>query len=163
LAYGRKLGDKVSVGIGFNYYAIKLNRYGRIFYMVPEAGIILHANDKISTGIHIFNPAAITNHKYKDEKLPLICTMGLGWNISDKLYMVAELQKEEDRPLYVNTGLEFQPAQRFFIRGGLTSALSSYYFGCGMQIHLLRMDVTASFHPQLGITPAIMFLYNSRK
>jgi hypothetical protein len=45
-------------------------------------------------------------------------------------------------------------------RGGITSATSTAYFGAGLFLKSFRIDVTAAYHQQLGITPGLLFLYN---
>jgi hypothetical protein len=56
LAYARKLGNKVDVGVQFNYNGIRVAGYGSASAISFEAGTIFHISEKLHTGFHINNP-----------------------------------------------------------------------------------------------------------
>jgi hypothetical protein len=160
LAYGRSLGDKVDVGVQFNYNAIKIAGYGNVTAISFEAGVILHLTDKLNAGVHINNPVGGKYNKGDDEKLPFVYTVGLGYEASNKFFVSAEIQKEEDQPVNINAGLQYKFLPQLIARGGVATATSSYWLGLGTLVKELRIDATASYHPQLGITPGLMLSYN---
>jgi hypothetical protein len=45
-------------------------------------------------------------------------------------------------------------------RAGIETATSSAYFGIGLSLKSFRLDVTTGYHPQLGITPGLLLLFN---
>ena len=40
------------------------------------------------------------------------------------------------------------------------TATSSAWLGIGLNLKSFRVDVTNSYHPQLGITPGLLLLFN---
>lgn len=160
LAYARSLSSKIDIGVQFNYNAIKVAGYGNASAVSAEAGIILHLSDKLHAGIHVNNPAGGKFNKGKNEKLPFVYTAGLGYEASEKFFVSAEVEKEEDQPVNVNAGLQYKFFSQLMARAGLSSATSTAWMGIGIGIKSFRIDAAASYHPHLGITPGLMLLFN---
>jgi hypothetical protein len=161
LAYARKLGDKIDVGIQFNYYSFKTAGYGNASAINAEGGVILHLTDELNIGFHVYNPTSVTIGKAGEEKMPAIYAAGLGYDVSSRLFMGAEIEKIEDQPVNVNAGLQYYFDEKLFATAGIASATSTYYFGFGIAIKNLQLNAVASMHPQLGITPGLMLLFDA--
>jgi hypothetical protein len=159
LAYARSLG-KIDVGVQFNYFGAKAVAYGNANAINFEAGAILHVSDQLQTGVHVYNPTRVSLGKNSEEKLPFIYSFGIGYDVSEKFFIGSEIEKEEDQPVNVNAGLQYSFAERLFARGGISSASSSFYLGTGFLLNGFRIDVTASVHPSLGVTPGLLLIYN---
>ena len=160
LAYARSLGSKVDIGVQFNYNGIAIAGYGNASAISFEAGGIFHITDKLIAGFHINNPVGGKYGKDQQEKLPSIYTAGLGYDASEKFFFSAEIIKEEDQPVNVNAGLQYKFIPQLLARAGMSSATSSVWFGLGLSLKSFRLDVTSSYHPQLGITPGLLLLFN---
>lgn len=163
LAYGRKLSSKIDVGIQFNYYAFKVATYGTATTINVEGGVIFHVTDQLQAGVHIYNPAARTIGKNNDEKLPFIYSVGFGYDASEKFFIGAEIQKMEDRAVNINAGFQYYFDEKLVASAGMASATSTYYLGFGVAIKNLQLTVSASVHPQLGITPGLLLIFNTPK
>jgi hypothetical protein len=160
LAYARNLG-KVDVGAQFNYHQIKIAGYGNASAINFEAGAILHVGEQFQAGVHIDNPTRVSIGKNGDEKLPVVYSFGMGYDASDKFFIGTEIEKMEDQPVNVNAGLQYAFDKKLFARVGVASATSSFYVGVGFLWNGLRIDVAASLHPSLGVTPGMLLVYNS--
>lgn len=160
LAYGRSLG-KIDVGAQFNYYMLRVAGYDKAPSINFEAGMMLHVTEQFQTGIHIYNPLGSFIGKSREEKLPTIYSAGFGYDASGKFFTGVEIQKEENKNVTVNAGLQYAFAEKIFARMGISSATSSFYLGAGFFWNGFRIDATASLHPYFGITPGIMLVYNS--
>ena len=160
LAYGRKLGSKVDVGAQFNYNGIQIAGYGNAAAISFELGTILHLTDRLHTGLHINNPVGGKFGKDQQEKLPAVYTVGIGYDASEKFLLSVEVQKEEDQPINVNAGVQYKIIPQLLVRAGMSSATSSAWAGVGISLKSLRLDVVASYHPQLGVTPGLLLLFN---
>ena len=158
-AYGRNLGPKASVGIGFDYVSVNAPGYGSASALTFDAGAIFHLTDQLQAGIQAYNPVGMKMGKTGEEKLPALYSAGLGYDVSPQLYIGAEAVKEEDHPLSVNAGMHYSFAEKLIARAGISSATSVYYIGFGVQVKNFRVDVAASFHPYLGTTPGLLFIY----
>jgi hypothetical protein len=156
LAYARKLGTRVDVGVQFHYFSMKAGEYGAASTATFDVGAIFHLTEQVQTGVHVYNPVEM---KLGQEKLPAFYGAGIGYDASPQLFIGAEVQKREDHPLTVNAGLQYVFADKLIARGGISSATSVYYMGFGIKLKNLRVDATASFHPYLGITPGLLLIY----
>ena len=160
LAYGRKLGDKVDLGAQFNYNGILIAGYGNDAAISFELGTILHLTDKLHAGIHINNPVGGKFGKDQQEKLSSVYTAGIGYEASDKFFVSTEIIKEEDQPVNVNAGLQYKFLPQLLTRIGISTATSTGWIGIGLSWKSFRLDVTTAYHPQLGITPGLLLLFN---
>ena len=163
LAYARKLGKKVDIGAQFNYNGIRIAGYGNATAIGFELGTVLHITDKLHAGVHVTNPAGGKFGKDQEEKLSSVYTIGLGYDASEKFFVSAEIEKEEDQPVNVNAGIQYKFLPQLLAVFGMSTATSSAWFGLGLNIKSFRVDVITSYHPQLGITPGLMLLFNFNK
>lgn len=164
LAYGRPVSKKVDVGLQFNYYSLRQgNGYGNASSINASVGTIIHITDKLNAGINIYNPIGSKWNKASDEKIPAQFTFGIGYDVSDNVYVSAEIVKEENLPASVNAGLQYQLNKKLFARAGASTATSSYFASVGLQMDAFRVDVAAGYQSPLGISPGIMLLFNLGK
>ncbi len=160
LAYARSLGPKVDLGIQFNYYAYRVPAYSNASAINFEGGAIIHFTNKLQGGIHVYNPVGGKLGKTGSEKLAAEYNIGLGYDASDDFFVSTELIKEEDKPVNCITGVQYRFAGKFFARAGIVSASTSVFAGAGLGWNNLRLDVSASYHPQLGFSPGILLIMN---
>ena len=163
LAYGRKLGSKVDIGAQFNYNAIRIAGYGNASAISFELGTILHVTERLHAGVHVNNPVGGKFGKDQQEKLSSVYSFGLGYDASEKFFVSAEIEKEEDQPVNVNAGMQYKFLPQLLARIGISSATSTGWLGLGLTLKSFRIDVTAGYHPQLGVTPGVLFLFNLNK
>ena len=159
LAYAKNLSKRVDIGIQFNYYSYKIPAYNSASAVNFELGAIVHLTDKLNLGIHAYNPIGGKLSK-TNEKLTAAYKIGLGYDISDNLYISTELVKEENFPVNLNAGIQYHFMKQFFARVGIASATSTGYAGFGLAWNNIRIDVTGSYHPQLGISPGLLLIMN---
>lgn len=164
LAYARELGSKASVGVQFNYYNYRIPGYESANALNFEGGLLYRLSSQFTAGVHVYNPVGGGLGK-GEEKLAYAYKFGMGYDPSETIFIGAEIIKEEGRDLNVNGGISYQFVEKFFARAGFTSITSSWYAGAGMEIKGFRLDLTTSYHQQLGFTPGILFhtAFNSGK
>jgi hypothetical protein len=160
LAYARSLGDKVDIGVKFNYYSFRIPLYQNSSTVNFEIGAIAHLTEKCSAGIHVYNPVGGYLSKTNNEKLGAIYTFGMGYEASENFFLSAEIVKAEDVPVNVNTGFQYNFQKQFYFRMGIASENALPYGGAGISWNSVRLDVSASYHPQLGLSPGIMLIVN---
>ena len=163
LAYGRKLGKLLDLGIQFNYYGYRIPQFGTSSAINFEVGAIMHFTEKFNGGIHVYNPVGGNLGKNGEEKLASAYKLGLGYDASDNFYVSAEMVKEEDKPVNVTGGVQYQFAKQFFARAGFISATGSGFAGVGLAWKNLRVDLSGSYHPQLGFSPGILLIANFKE
>ncbi|MEO6637499.1 MAG: hypothetical protein ABIN25_04440, partial [Ginsengibacter sp.] len=89
-----------------------------------------------------------------------IYKFGAGYEVSEDFIVSAEVIKEQDMPVNVNAGVQYNFAKRFFARFGISSENESPYAGAGLSFNNFRLDLTATYHPQLGVSPGLMLILN---
>ena len=159
IAYAKSLSNKVDIGIQFNYYTYKIPSYLNAAAVTFEIGTLVHLTNQLNLGIHVYNPVGGKFFK-TGEKLTAAYKVGLGYDFSENFYVSTEIVKEENVAINVNTGVQYNFMKQFFARVGMASATSTSYAGFGVGWGNLRLDVTASYHPQLGLSPGLLLLMN---
>lgn len=160
LAYARKLGKLVDVGVQFNYYGYRIPSYGNASTINFEMGILLHLAEKLQAGIQVCNPAGGKLGKNNREKLASAYKAGMGYDASDRLFISSELIKEEGKAVTVIAGIQYRFEKQFFARAGFSSASTAAYAGAGIAWKQLRLDVSSGYHPLLGFSPGILLIMN---
>ncbi|MBL0200021.1 MAG: hypothetical protein IPP81_07550 [Chitinophagaceae bacterium] len=158
LAYARKLGKLVDVGVQFNYYGYSIPAYGKASAINFEMGALFHLTGKLTAGIHVYNPIGGKLGKDKEEKIAAAYKIGLGYDASDRFFISSEIIKEEDKAVNVIAGLQYQFAKQFFAKAGFLSETGTAYAGAGIGWKNLRLDISSSYHPQLGFSPGILLI-----
>jgi len=162
LAYARNLGKKLDIGIQFNYYGYRVPAYGGATAINFEAGMIMHFSEKFHGGMQVYNPVAGKLSKAEGEKLASVYKMGFGYDASANFFAGLEVIKEEDRPVNGIASVMYRFAGRFFARMGIVTESTAVFAGAGWRWNDLRIDVSASCHPQLGFSPGIMIIMNAK-
>lgn len=160
LAYARSLGSKIDIGIQFNYYGYRIPTYGNASALNFEIGAIMHLTEKINAGLHVYNPVGGKLGKSGDEKLASAYKFGLGYDASDNFFVSIETIKEEDKPLNVTGGIQYQFEKQFFARAGFVSETGSAFAGVGVSWKSIRLDISTNYHPQLGFSPGLSLIAN---
>ena len=160
VAYARSLGKLLDIGIKFNYYSFRIPAYQNSSSINFEIGAILHLTARLNAGIHFYNPVGGNLSKTNNEKLSSIYKFGFGYEASENFLMSAEIIKEEDLPVNVNAGVQYNFLKQFFARVGIASENESPYAGAGVSWNSIRLDISASYHPQLGFSPGLMLIVN---
>ena len=158
VAYARKLGHNVDAGIQFNYYGYRIPGYGNASAIYFEGGAIIHLTDKLVSGVQVVNPVGGKLGKTGAEKLASSYRIGLGYEVSDNFFAGGEVIKEEDKRINVITGFQYHFSPGFFARAGIMSESGSGYAGAGIVMGKMRLDISAGYHPQLGLTPGILIM-----
>ena len=126
LAYGRSLGSKLDIGAQINYNSISIaGGYGSASAICFELGTILHVTDKLNAGLHINNPVGGKFGKDQQEELSSVYSFGIGYDASEKFFISAEIEKEEDQPVNVNAGFQYKLIPQLLVRAGVSTATSS--------------------------------------
>jgi hypothetical protein len=160
IAYARSVGKKLDLGIKFNYYSFRIPGFESPSTVNFEIGVICRFTEKLNAGIHFYNPVGGRLSKTENDKLSSIYSFGMGYEASDNFLVSAEIVKQEGLPVNVNAGVQYNFAKQFFARFGIASQNGSPYGGAGVSWKNFRLDISASYHPQLGLSPGLMLIMN---
>ena len=162
IGYGKKLGQ-VDLGVQFNYAMMRAAGYGSDGTVTVEIGTLWHITEKVHAGIHVYNPSGGKYGKQEQEKMAWVYKIGGGYEASEKLLVSADIVKQEDKPVNVQAGIQYALHNKFFLRAGIATAATTPWLSAGWAWKNIRADITGSYHPQLGLTPGLMLLFNTQK
>jgi hypothetical protein len=163
LAFGKSINKWFSAGIQFNY----LNTYvadetGNINSMTIEAGIMAKPVKNLCIGVHIYNPAgAHFNDLAEKERIPVIFSLGAGYNYQDKFLIAIETTKDlEIKSALYKAGFEYRIKNFLLLRTGvIINEYISHSFGLGLVFKKICADLAFSRQQVIGYTPHFSVQY----
>lgn len=158
LRYAKNFGPHLSAGLGINYHYVFIgNGYGHASAVSAELGVLGRVNKELSLAFVLINPVRMKLGRYQNQKLPMILRFGISYRWAQKVVTILEVDVDPEQKPDVKFGLEYRPLALFHIRGGFNSRPLGTSFGFGFDYRLLRIDLSASYHPQLGFVPQAAF------
>ena len=158
LAYAKSLG-KINLGIKFNYFNLRIPGYGSSSTLDFELGGIVRLTQKVFAGLEIYNPVGGRLNKTND-KIRSAYKYGMGYEASENFFIGMEIIKEEDVPININTGIQYNWMKQFYFRLGVATETASSYIGSGFSLKSLQFEIMGSYHPQLGFSPGLMLIFH---
>jgi hypothetical protein len=159
IAYGRKLSEKIGIGIQLDYFGTSISEYGNASALTFEAGIYYRISTRLSAGAYLFNPARLSSG-IEDEPLPTIFSAGLAYEPGSKILLTAEAYKDINQPAQFRGGAEYRLIEQLFIRAGFQSNPSQFTFGTALHIGALQIDLASAVHSVLGVSPHAGLTYS---
>ncbi len=162
--YARKLSKNLSLGGQIYYLGYRIPEYGNRGLLSAEIGLRSLVTDEVIVAAHISNPVRVENAE--DEKIPTIFNIGVAYIPSKKITISAEAEKEIEFPVAARLGLEYQLANPFYARLGVSTGPVLFSFGMGFQLkESFTIDAAASYHQTLGFSPALAlrFAFDKQK
>ena len=154
--YARSFGPHISAGIGVNYHYIFIgNGYGNASAVSAELGVLGKVNKELSVSFHLVNPVRMNITRYQNERLPMVIRFGISYNWAQKVLTALEVDADPEQKPNVKFGIEYKPIPLFIIRGGFSSRPLAGSFGFGFDYKIMRLDLSAAYHQQLGFSPQI--------
>ncbi len=153
--YARTLGS-VEVGIGFSYFSEKASGYRSLHGVNAAVAMRTSLGTRFTVGWQVMNFPGVQN------KTPAhavwVASLGLGYKASDDFLLAMEVAHEQEEPVNAHVGFCYNFHKSFFAKGGVHSDMGGWYGGAGWLYKKLRVLVTVSHHPYLGVSPG-MALY----
>jgi hypothetical protein len=164
IAYGILLNENFSIGVQLNYHSIRLGDiYGRTNVLTAALGFQGKLSKQVTVAAHVLNPNRTKLADYNNERLPSAIKIGVQYAYSEKLNLQLEADKNSNYKLNFKGGVEYMPAQDFYLRFGVTSNPNLFSFGTGFKINSFRIDLSSSYHPVLGFSPQVALHANLGK
>ena len=158
LAYATRMSVNVELGAQFNYYSVGQQANGNRAAPGFDLGAIFHAA-KCNIGLQASNPLAGLLNSANSLQLPATFRLGMGYDVSGLLLLSLELVKKEKEPIDYRPSLEFQLTPVVYWRAGIASATSLIWMSAGFSLRQIRLDIIASHHPQLGLSPGVAIFF----
>lgn len=163
LAYAKSFGENFSMGISLDYLATVIPEYENQNSFLAEFGISAKPFPKIILGAHLFNPTGSRLAKYGREKIPTLIQMGVAYIYSEKILLLAEVEKDIEKKTGIKTGIEYSPIKELYLRIGYSTQPSAISFGVGLLLKEFNIAIASSYHPLLGISSQLGLTYSFDK
>jgi hypothetical protein len=154
IGYGLKLSEKLYAGAQLNYNHLRIQNYDSRGNATAELGVLAQLTEKTELGIAIFNGNRARINEYQDERLSTFLRVGINYNVSKKVKILAEAEKEIRSKLRFKSALEYEIVNRFMFRIGGASNPIEITSGFGYSLkNNLRLDFGTAYHQRLGWSP----------
>jgi len=158
LAYARKLMERLSLGVQFDFLSTQISPYdrsklfsNRIRVFTFEVGLQYKLIENLIIGIHLYNPAKL--EIIENEFLPRILRMGATYSVNDKILIHGELQKDFDFPIIFKSGIEYELINDLWFRIGCQVKPTTFNLGLGYQFkNGFRFDLATYYQAGLNLT-----------
>jgi hypothetical protein len=158
LAYGKSLG-KLELGIFFSYLIVQISGYPDHEFATSGLGIRFHVSPKLIAGWEFSLPVFGKIGEINSETGPQSLRMGLGYEVAGDVLMAFQIIKQSGTPMNFFGSLEYQYNNKFLFSFGIDSGTGSPYFKSGWKKNQLAIQIYCSYHPILGFTPGLIFLW----
>jgi len=160
IGFGKTFGQRMAAGFRASYCLTRIaDDYGNASAITIEGGIITALTEKLTLGVHVYNPVKTHLTKNSEVMIPMVFKAGCLLKISEKLTTVAGIEKISSQKPAFQTGFEYEAAKQFFIRGGIATQKALFSFGAGMTWKCLEFDFSSTYHQHLGYSPQISVIY----
>lgn len=157
LSCGIKLSGILAAGVGIDYFAEKAGgEYYNYQSVTCEAGLLITPNEKISIGIHVFNPVP---NSLRKTCMPTRLRVGAGTHLNEEFFAGLEAEMSSGSRLILKTGFEYEAVKHFNIRSGFSTENNSFSFGVGWMIKMVMVDLGFVTHERLGITSSASLIF----
>ncbi len=160
IGYGRGFGENFRVGVQLDYLSTTIgDGYGTNKAFAAEIGVQADLVAGLTVGAHIYNPTRVKMSDFNNEKIPTILKVGLGYKFSDKVNVAIETEKDAEADADFKAGLEYNIVEQFAFRAGISTQPVVSYFGFGVLLGNVRIDLATGLHSELGVTPHVSLQY----
>ena len=159
LTYATTLFEKLSLGAKFNFSRTSITNYGSASALYLDLGLNLEIVEGLNLGARIFNANQANLDTEIGEQIPSTLDVGLAYQVTDRVLVVADVQKQENFPLSVRGGLEYGLLDILNVRAGASTEPVTVNFGLGLDYKNVMVDFTNSIHEYLGYTPSFSLSY----
>lgn len=160
LGYGMVLGEKLSAGVGFQFYqTVASGELAYLWNIGIEGGLIYQFSEVTSLGLHIINPVSFGNYAEYGSIFPSILTIGLAHKLYKGLQMFAEISQFSTGSTQIKTGFEYKVNPDFILRAGYHSVPHALSFGSANSFGKFTVHMSFSWSVVPGFTPSLQLQY----
>jgi hypothetical protein len=163
LSYGLPLARNFSLGAGIRYLRVSIGGdYGSKNTGTCEVGLQYRATDKVTLGVHIYNPIAVKLSKNPSERLPVIFRLGISWLVLREFLLAAEVETGVPHSPRCKAGVEYHFVKPVYIRAGFITSPGQFTFGLGLELSKVKLDFASSYQAELGYSPqgSLIYIFN---
>lgn len=160
LSFAKAFSNMFSIGMALDYLHTQLSEGNENYSaIVGEAGILIKIHKDLLLGAHLYNPTRSRLGKNTTERIPTVMRLGINYSFSSRVMFVLETEKDLSQKPRFKAGIEYQPLPHFYLRAGISNNPILSTFGTGLQLRNFQIDLSATYHQALGVTPQLGLTY----
>lgn len=159
LGYALALTDFLSIGVQLNYHLVQLPQaYGRHQTVMAEIGALAKITNNWHFGFSILNLTRNELSSYQEDRYTTALRLGTRYKVSEKVLLLGEIDKNIDFPIRFKSGIEYEPVDNLYFRGGFGTAPIEYSFGFGYHWKgIYKLDIGSAYQQIIGWSPNFSF------
>lgn len=159
LGYALALTDFLSIGVQLNHHLVRLPEvYGRHQTVTAELGVMAKITDNWHMGFSVLNLTRNKLTSYQEDRYSTALRLGTRYHVSNKVMLLGELEKNVDFPIRFKTGVEYEPSENLYFRGGFGTAPIEFSFGFGYHWKgIYKLDIGSAYQQIIGWSPNLSF------
>ena len=158
LIYGRPLAKGLHLGGGLHLRQQRIPEFGSKQWITFSLGVQVQLIPSLTLGAMVFNP--IRQKVTPNEFQPSILSVGIRYEPSEQIQLIAEVEKDIDFPARFKAGMEYKIGDILVLRTGIRTAPANFTFGVGIPVGKhITIDIGAWQHQQLGTSPLFNLRY----
>ena len=165
--YAKSFANVFSFGVQFDYLLDYFGdaTYGKRSGFTFEVGMFGKVTKNFSIGFHAYNPARLKMITYNDvtEYIPTILRLGASYQFRKKCIIGLDVSKNLDTKMQCHAGVEYIISDYLMVRGGFRFPDFSFHAGIGTYFKGIALDFASSYHPNLGYSPQLSFVYEIKQ
>ena len=164
LSYGIAAFENFSVGARINYNLFSIEDLGDANAFFVDVGLMTRITPELTLGISATNVNRVrVKTQTLQEDLPTRITAGLAYRPTEKVMLVADIQKEVDQEVSFRGGVEYAVLPSLYARVGMGNEPLTWAAGFGLLFGPMSMDVSLTHTERLGYTPTLSLSYDLGK
>jgi hypothetical protein len=164
IGYALALSEKLSMGVQINYMNVRQpSYYGTKHGVSGEFGLGIKVTQKWTVAMAINNLTRSNLSSLSNERFETIFRIGALYDLSKRVFVTSELEKDINFPLRIKVGIEYHPVDPFYIRVGAAANATSFAIGLGYSYKSLRIDVGSNYVQPLGFHTALSMHFQLTK
>jgi hypothetical protein len=139
-----------SLGLKINYIQLQTEGFKKADAVTISFGGIAQLTPTLQVGAHIVNINQPKINEAENERVPTLLTLGLGFQLSEKLLIISEVEKDLDHDPVLRAGLEYKGHKKFFARTGFNLSPQDVFGGFGFQQKKFNLDYAIQYNSFFG-------------
>ncbi len=156
--YALQLNRQLQAGLQLGWNAVRLKGNKPSMQVTTSGGVVLFIQEKVGWGIHLktATPIGQTVHAANGHQE---ITTGMGFILSESIYLSAELAANSSNKLSSNMALRWMLGEQISLQGGISHPMSMLFFNLGWKRKNELLSVGISSHDRLGLSGMIVLDY----
>jgi len=159
LAYGRSLGRGIDVGAGFRYSRMRIQDHGRAGVADVMLGMFFRLSEKVNSDIYVsYVPAGSENTVL----IRSVYRLGMAYKVTDEAAFGCVMQAVDGMKPDLLTALDYCIKKHLRLRFSFSVLRGSWGLSMAWNMGACRLDVFASQHMRLGLSPGVAITYQEK-